>query len=144
MTSYIALSETGSDHADDVIFIRDGFAVLGFVVPLVWLTWHRLWLHAALYFCVAGLLAALVVWSQEPMLGAASAVATLGLNLFVGLEGGNWLAQSWANRNYVGLDVIPAGSLNEAEGFYASRFVMPPLAKPMRGFQPVSTSSLIL
>ena len=34
--------------AADAAFIRDGFSFLAFLLPPLWLLWHRLWIEAAL------------------------------------------------------------------------------------------------
>ena len=36
----------------DATFVRDGFSLLAFLVPPLWLLWHRLWIEAVLAFAV--------------------------------------------------------------------------------------------
>ena len=41
-----------AEAAERAVLVRDGFAFLGFLVPPLWLLWHRLWIEAALAFAV--------------------------------------------------------------------------------------------
>jgi hypothetical protein len=34
------------DDGNSVVFIKDGFSWPAFVIPFVWMIWHRLWLAA--------------------------------------------------------------------------------------------------
>ena len=36
----------------DLAFVRDGFSFLAFLLPPLWLLWHRLWIEAVLAFAV--------------------------------------------------------------------------------------------
>lgn len=69
-SSYIFLTAPGSANAtaDETRTIRDGFTLLGFLFPWVWLLAHRLWLHAAAAFLLQGIGGALM---DEPGLGPA-------------------------------------------------------------------------
>ncbi len=51
MASFLVLvprMSNGERDDDGTVFIRDGFSVLAFILPLVWLLVHRLWFVAAL------------------------------------------------------------------------------------------------
>jgi hypothetical protein len=38
------MTDAGFRATDRFVFVRDGFHFWGFVLGLVWLAWHRLWL----------------------------------------------------------------------------------------------------
>lgn len=56
-TVYEKLSK-GSEDSQGVVTHRvaeDGFSVLAFAFPLLWLLWHRLWIEAGLFFVFSSL-----------------------------------------------------------------------------------------
>ena len=56
-SSYLVLtapSGTDSNH-EKTRFIRDGFTVLGFLFPWIWLAFHQLWLYAIVAFLLQSL-----------------------------------------------------------------------------------------
>uniref|UniRef100_UPI00388D670C DUF2628 domain-containing protein n=1 Tax=Lacticaseibacillus paracasei TaxID=1597 RepID=UPI00388D670C len=53
MTSYIVLVPPLQDNQrqdDKTVFIRDGFSIVAFFLPVPWLLFNRLWFEAALVF----------------------------------------------------------------------------------------------
>ena len=55
MAIYVVMEPPAADAveaAERAVLIRDGFAFLAFLVPPLWLLWHRLWIEAALAFAV--------------------------------------------------------------------------------------------
>ncbi|MGL4490268.1 MAG: DUF2628 domain-containing protein [Rhizobiaceae bacterium] len=148
MASFIVMSDKvisdkGDKPEDNIRFVRDEFSIVAFAVPLVWLLWHRLWLHAALCFAAFGVCAALVTWNGNPAWLGFSAIASASISLFVAHEGGEWLRQTLAQNGYRELDVIPARNSREAEEIFASRLIETVVRKPSQGFAPVSSASLI-
>lgn len=145
MARFLILNDSTVLRGDGVTFVRDGFHPFALVLPVVWLLWHRLWLHAALAFAVMGLAA----WGATVFLPAAAPIVAGLVNFAIGLstahEGPSWKAADLERKGFVALDAINAGSLREAEEIYASR-LPETLAAPMpvaRGFHPVSQVSLI-
>jgi hypothetical protein len=100
----------------DIAFIRDGFSALAFVVPPLWLLWHRLWLEALATFAV--LLSTGALERFGGMAPAASIVSLL-VSMFVGLEGNGLRIAALARRGWIPRGVIEAGRLDEAELRYA-------------------------
>jgi hypothetical protein len=144
MASFVVMSDQGESPQADIRFIRDDFSVISFAAPVVWLLWHRLWLHAAASFAAFGLLAALVAWSANPVCTAISAMSSIAISLVVALEGPQWLKHSLeATGRYHELDVISARSHKQAEEFFAGGMGNAPLKKPAQTFAPATTSSLI-
>jgi hypothetical protein len=93
-------------------FVRDGFSVVAFVVPFIWLAWHRLWLEAAFVFGVAIGLA--LLGEAYPWARAFSPLATL-LGLYVALEGGALRVAALKRRGWREAGVVTASSSGEAE-----------------------------
>lgn len=143
MASYIVMSDSGDKPGDDIRFVQDGFAVIAFVVPIIWLLWHRLWLQAALCFGAMGAVAALAAWSGNPIWAGLAGMTSVSISLLVALEGGEWRRQSLEQQGYRELDVIPARSMHQAEELFASRMINVVERKPAKGFAPVSSASLI-
>ncbi len=143
MASYIVMSDRGEKPEENIRFVQDGFSIVAFVVPVIWLLWHRLWLHAALCFAAFGVCAALVAWSGNPIWMGMSGVASVLISLLVALEGGEWLRASLAQDGYRELDLIPARNSRQAEEYFASRLTETVVRKPVQGFAPVSPTSLI-
>ncbi len=85
MTSYVVMIPPGGDpRGERTRFIRDGFAFIAFVLPVVWFLWNRLWLWAALYlllFVATGYVA------EEAGFGWPMTIASLCASIFAALEG---------------------------------------------------------
>ena len=56
MAVYVVMEPPGAsrnDAASGAVLVRDAFSVLAFLLPPLWLLWHRLWIEAALVFALA-------------------------------------------------------------------------------------------
>ncbi len=137
------MSDKGEGPENDIRFVCDGFSVLGFALPAVWLLWHRLWLHAALCFAAFGVIAALVHWSGNPIWIGLSALTSALISLLVALEGGEWVRRSLEQAGFHEMDVIPARTARQAEELFAARMVTTTVRKSVQGFAPISPASLI-
>ena len=145
MTRYLVLENHGSKREDDTTFIRDGFHMFAFVLPVVWLVWNRLWLHAALMFAAMGLVAALLHQFAPFSAPAITGLVNFSLGLLTALEGPAWLVADREKYRATIKSVIIARNLREAEEIHAAELpvqALPPRARS-RSFQPVSRTSLI-
>jgi hypothetical protein len=104
---------TPENVADKAVFVKEGFAVFGFVFTGLWLLSHRLWLHAIGYFLLFGLATIAVGWLGLPRL-AFGGVTTL-LALLVGLEGNEWRRRNYARLGWIHAGTISGPSLDECE-----------------------------
>jgi hypothetical protein len=100
------------DAANGVIFVKDGFSWPGFLVPFVWLIWHRLWRGLAGYVIAVAALAGTGYLAGFPD-GLATWLGLL-LNAYMGLEGNNLRRKALARRGYQEVADIVAGDGEEA------------------------------
>ena len=145
MARYLVLNERSSKSGDDVTFIRDGFHVFAFVLPVVWLLWNRLWLQAALMFAVMGLIAALLHQFAPLAAPAITGFINFALGLLTALEGPAWLVADREKHGAFVHGAIITRNLREAEEIFAADMPardLPPRTAS-RTFQPVSQASLI-
>lgn len=119
MASYVVM-EPPSDglgaRPEGARLIRDGFSWIAFIVPPLWLLWHRLWLAALAAIVVLGLLSAL---GESRGLGIAGALLTLLVSLYVGLEGQSLRIAGLRRAGWTEWGVVEAEDLSDAETRYA-------------------------
>lgn len=116
MASYIVLNPPGATGKDeDALFVRDGFSWFGFLLPLIYLLWHRLWLMGfALLGAIIGL-SWLALLTELPVLPL---ILTIMAGLYVGLEGGRMCAAQRLKEGWTETSVVVASRLANAEGLY--------------------------
>jgi hypothetical protein len=107
----------GSDAVAEARIVRDGFSLLGFLVPPVWLLWYGLVIASALAFAAVLALAAL---AEAPGLGLAASALWLLLSIYVGLEGGALRISALRRRGWREWGALDADTLAEAEIRYAA------------------------
>lgn len=126
----------------DAVFIRDGFSFLAFLVPFVWLLWHRLWIEAALALGAVLLIGAL---AEAGGYGLYASLLSLLVSIYVGLEGAALRIGALRRRGWRDAAVIEADSAAEAEiRYYGAVADEPeagarPMPEPVR--QPVATAA---
>jgi len=97
---------------EQTVFVRDGFHVLGLLVPFVWLLAQRLWFEA---FAVLGVTILLGLVATHFGIDGAVPLLTLFMSIFVALEGVNWKIAKLRRQGFVEKAVIDASDLEEAE-----------------------------
>ena len=116
MARYVVMMPPPDAWAKNARIVRDGFALLGFLFPPLWLLWHRLWLPAALA------LAAMLGFSllgETTGFQIAAPLLSLLVSLFVGLEGRAMILSALVRRGWIEVAAFEADSLAEAEIRYA-------------------------
>ena len=117
MAVYVVMEPPGrAPDTAATVFVRDGFAWVAFLVPPLWLLWHRLWIEAALAFVAIGLLAAL---GEIAGLGLAGALLSFLVMLYVGLEGQALRIAALGRRGWRQAGVVIADDLDDADTRYA-------------------------
>lgn len=97
---------------EKTVFVRDGFHVMGLVVPFVWLLAQRLWFEA---FAVLGVTILLGLVATHFGIEGAVPVLTLLMSLFVALEGAKWKIAKLRRQGFVEKAAIDAYDLEDAE-----------------------------
>jgi hypothetical protein len=140
MAAYVIMEpQPEARRANDAVFIRDGFAFFAFLLPFLWLLWHRLWIEAALALGAALLIGAL---AEAGGYGFYASLLSLLVSIYVGLEGAALRINALRRRGWRDAAVIEADSAADAEiRYYAALADEPerddrPMPEPMR--QPVA------
>ncbi len=118
-SSYLVLTAPrGTDiKHEKTRFIRDGFTLLGFLFPWIWLAVHRLWLYAVAAFLLQSIGGALM---DQPGLWLVGFAVTIGTSLLVGLEGQNLRVRNLAAKGWQDDALVSADTLDVAEEIYFS------------------------
>jgi hypothetical protein len=118
-SSYLVLTAPGGVEAahEKTQIIRDGFTVLGFLFPWLWLAAHRLWWHAIAAFFMQSLGGALM---DRPGLWPVGVTITFGTALLAGFEGQNLRIRDLLARGWTEDALIATDSLSTAEVIYFS------------------------
>ncbi len=130
MASFLVLvprMSNGERDDDGTVFIRDGFSVLAFILPLVWLLVHRLWFVAAL---VLGATIAISMVGTFTGHEDMAAFVTALLSLLVGFEANNWRAAVLERRGFEQLAVVDARNADDAETAWFLGPNFAPTARP--------------
>jgi hypothetical protein len=118
-SSYVVLTAPGGADAahEKTRIIRDGFSLLGFLFPWLWLLWHRLWLFAIAAFLLQAVGGYLM---DRPGLWFVGFAITLGTGILTGFEGPNLWIRNLASKGWNEETLIVADSLATAEDIYFS------------------------
>jgi len=134
MTSYVVMERaTGArpalDGADrDSAIVRDRFTPIGFLLPVIWLAWHRLWLEAGL--ALAAMLA-IGLGGSYAGLGSTAPWLSLLVSLYVGLEGPALRLAALRRRGWREWGVVEADNAADAETRYLAEMLEAPAAAPV-------------
>ncbi|PHP68629.1 hypothetical protein CSC94_01090 [Zhengella mangrovi] len=112
MASFVVMEPPAGDARRETRFIRDGFAVLAFIVPPLWFAWHRLWVEAIVSLALLVAAGALVELQGFAM---ASSLLSLLVSLYAGLEANGLRIAGLSRRGWREAGVVEAASPAEAE-----------------------------
>ncbi|WP_312794712.1 DUF2628 domain-containing protein [Tianweitania sp.] len=121
MAVFVVLEPDVSDlpqAQDRAVLVRDGFSFWAFLLPVIWLLFHRLWIEAlaALALMVAaGALA--TQFGGHPLLGLSLSLLT---QLYFGLEARNLKVNAMRRRGWRVWGPVEALNHQEAELRYAA------------------------
>lgn len=152
MATYIVLeppvsASGGTDEADRLMFVRDGFSWGAFLIPVLWMLYRRLWIALCFY---ALFLVAVEFASRQLGAPAAAALGVLGA-LYLGFEGGALRRWALGRRGFVETALVEATSRDEAEIRYFHGIAEPvpadrdpaPIAPSMRFVRPEPTAEIV-
>jgi len=115
MASFVIMEPPAGSKAETVL-VKDGFAAFGFLVPPLWLAWHRLWLEAI----TVGLLLVILDWlASAGGYGVFAAMLSFALCILVGLEGSRLRVASLERKGWHQAAYIDARNGEEAEARFA-------------------------
>ena len=124
MASYVVMEPApaagGDGNRERAVLVRDGFHLLAFLVPAVWLLWHRLWIEALVVVAVSMALSGL---GSVAGLGNAAPFLSLLVSLYVGLEGAARRLAALRRRGWREWGVVEADNAADAEIRYLSEAV---------------------
>lgn len=120
MAIYVVMEpgDVAQDEAQErATFVRDGFSFIAFVMPVLWLLWHRLWLAAAAALILTlGSAVLLEHWGGRPILAV---VVPLLLAIYFGNEAPALQLASLRIRGWREWGALEAANRTEAELRYA-------------------------
>lgn len=118
MASYVVMMPPDDGRGEDALFVRDGFAPLALVLPVVWFLWHRLWLWAAAFLVIA--IVANVMMERDGLFYAGLALSVCA-SFFAGLEAQALRVAARERQGWRVAAVIDAPDAGAAEAmFFAS------------------------
>ncbi len=122
MASYVVmepLAGAGMGHSgeDRAVLVRDGFHFLAFLLPAVWLLFHRLWIEALVVVAVTMALSGL---GSVAGLGNAAPALSLLVSIYVGLEGSALKLAALRRRGWREWGTVEADNAADAEIRYLS------------------------
>ncbi|MCO5161460.1 MAG: DUF2628 domain-containing protein [Mesorhizobium sp.] len=110
MSSFLVME--APEGRDEAVYIRDGFHLVAFLLPPVWLAWHRLWIEALVAFAVMAVLASL---GNVSGFGGAAPLLSLLVSLYVGLEAPAIRIAALRRRGWREWGVVDAYDRDDAE-----------------------------
>jgi hypothetical protein len=119
-----ALSEDIDERATRLVFVKEGFALLAFAAPVIWLLLNRLWLTLILFLIVtAGVVGAVTYAGGN---ATAAAWASFVLNLIFGFEARNIHRAALSRKGYEVIGVVTGRDLEDAERRFLSEWLPNP------------------
>jgi len=95
------------------VFVRDGFAIWAFLLPPLWMLWHRMWLALAGYIAISAALQALgrTVGASAALIGIVGVL----VSLLIGLEAATLRRYALSSRGWRTVGVVSGDDLEAAE-----------------------------
>jgi hypothetical protein len=102
-----------ASNPERFVFVRDGFYFWAFLLSVLWMLWHRLWLVLLIYLVVI----VSIEMALRSLGVSSSAIAIFGLLLafLVGMEAGTLRRFKLARRGWKNVGVVSGDDLEDAE-----------------------------
>jgi hypothetical protein len=119
MASYLILTppEAKGENLEKTRFVRDGFAFLAFLFPVLWLLFHRLWFYAIAVFLIQAI--GIQLLSMQGF-GLAGCAVIFAVHLLTALEGRHLQFSELSSRGWRQEGLLSAPNLVTAEDIYFS------------------------
>jgi hypothetical protein len=105
---------------DRFVFVRDGFHFWAFVLSIVWLAWHRLWLALVGYIVL--MVALEIAFSVMGIGSGARFVMMFIVAVLIGLEAASLWRWTLRRRKWRQVDVVVADNQDAAERRFFDRW----------------------
>jgi len=128
-------AETTPDP-DRFVFVRDGFYLWAFLLSVLWMLWHRLWLALLIYVVVAAGAETALRYAGVP--GPVLAVIGLLLSFLVGIEAATLRRFKLARRGWKNVGVVIGDDVEDAERRFFDAWVR---SAPAGRVKPLATSA---
>jgi hypothetical protein len=106
------------------VFVREGFYFWAFLLPPLWMLWHRLWLVFVVYLVWAAGLAGVMHAAGIGAIGGP--VVQLCLSILVGVEASTLRRFTLARRGFKNVGVVSGEDLEAAERRFFDTWVATP------------------
>ncbi|APH70292.1 DUF2628 domain-containing protein [Aquibium oceanicum] len=134
MAIYVVMEPPRSRPDSDPVYVRDGYSLFAFLLPLVWLLWNRLWIETLVFLAIT--LGLGYLGEQAGAAEVAVAGFSILLAIFIGIEGAVFRLWAMRRRGWTEWGVVEAHDREDAEARYVSESLAPAekpvLAVPMR------------
>lgn len=112
MAIFVVMEPPAAAADIDPRFVRDGFHLFAFLIPVVWFLWHGLWIEAVVALAVTMAVSALATLAG---LGDAAALLAALVSVYFGLEASNLRLAALRRGGWREWGVVEAQSIAEAE-----------------------------
>ena len=119
MKTFVVMESDIGEPGVRTEFVRDGFAIMALVVPVLWLAWHRLWIEALLALAAAIAIAAFGTISG---FGTAAPLLSTLVSIYVAIEGPQLRIAALERRGFSQAATVEASNASDAELRYFSQF----------------------
>jgi Protein of unknown function (DUF2628) len=113
------------------VFVRDGFSVWAFLLAVLWMIWHRMWLVLLIYVVAVSSVETVLRYAGVP--GPVLGIVSLLISLLVGIEAGTLRRFTLARRGWRNVGIVGAHDLEDAERRFFGGWVR---AVPAEGIEP--------
>lgn len=106
-------SEDIEQRASELVFVKEGFSIFAFLVPLIWLLFNRMWWEAGAFFGFVVILdGVLTLLGVGPEINAA---VSLLINVIFAFEARNLHRYALERKGYSMIAIASGRNLDEAE-----------------------------
>jgi Protein of unknown function (DUF2628) len=104
---------TALPDAERFVFVRDGFYFWAFLVTVLWMLWHRMWLVLLIY--VAGVAGVETALRYSGVSNFVLGIVALLISLLIGIEAGTLRRFTLARRGWKQVGVVSGDGLEAGE-----------------------------
>jgi len=124
------------ERATRLVFIKEGFSILAFAIPVLWLLVNRLWLVLILFVVVTAAVIGGVSYASGNT--AMAGWVSFALNLIFGFEARNIHRGVLARKGYDVIGVVTGRDLEDAERRFLTEWLPQAGGKPAANAAPRS------